>query len=522
MRVASCLKPHVTVNPYTGESISVRCGHCAACLNTRAALWVQRLDNEMQCHKYTLFVTLQYDEQNVPQMVRLRKEDTPVISGEYSWSYIDSLTGQIVSFDDPSITRHSKADKNYVFNTKVLLTLNKRDLQLFIKRLRYYAHKITKSYNNIRYFITGEYGGRTYRPHAHVLLFFDSESIALHINELLSESWKLGTIYDPHFVSGSASEYVASYVNSFSDLPSIYSHAAIRQFSLFSKSPAIGTISFLREDYKRIFFERLAKIRTFSGVSNKFVDVPLWRSLQDRCFPRIPSFTRIPDSLRITLYGFGLRFSEKSYNSKTYARYLQAYYVTPFKNGVKTHEIAKYFYEISHIPYFNPVTCTYERRFSENALINFVRVVRRACVTADSYGVSLTDYVNNIVQFYEEIKKSNYLEQLKFQDSYFKMHPDESHALFFDYAFVDRCNGKRVSELSRSDYYYLKYNMIIDDSTEFVDLHLEDCFDYVDMKLLHEKIAHQTNKTKLMNDYVFKHSSKFKNILDYYKDLNDI
>lgn len=521
MRVASCIHPKVVKNPYTGEFVSVRCGRCSACRNTRAALWVQRLDNEMHAHKYTLFVTLQYDEQHVPQFVRLRKEDTPFISGQYSWSYIDSETGQIIAYDDKSITRHRKADNNFVFNTKVLNVVSKRDIQLFIKRLRYYAKQTTKSYHNIRYYITGEYGGRTYRPHYHALLFFDSESIALHINEMLCKSWQFGNIFDPHFVSGSASEYVASYVNSFSKLPSIYEHEQIRQFSLFSKSPAIGTLQFLSEDYKRIFFERLSKIRSFSQVHSKFVDIPLWRSLQDRCFPRIAGFNRITHDLRVTLYGFGLRFSNFE-STQVAARYLEIYYSSRFKRGSRTDELARYFYEISHIPFYDKTLQAQSRRFSIDSLVNFVRVVRRAFASASAYGVSISDYVTNIEKFYEELQSSNYLEQIRFQDSYFKNHPEESHGLFFDYAFVDRVNGKHVSDLSKSDYYYLKTNMLIDDSTDVVSVSLDDCFDYKDMRSLHDVIAHNTCKTKEMNDYVLKHSNKFQNIIEYYKDLNDI
>lgn len=523
MRVCSCLHPQVKRNIYTGEDVVVRCGRCESCRNTRAALWVQKLDAEMQAHKYTLFVTLQYDEQNVPQVVRLRKEDTPFISGAYSWSYIDSLTGELFSFDDPSITRHSKADTNFVFNTKVLLVVSKKDIQNFIKRLRYYANQLTDSYKNIRYFITGEYGGKTYRPHYHALLFFDDERIALNIENLLSKSWKFGCVFEPHFVSGSASQYVASYVNSFSKLPSIYSHERLRQFSLFSKSPAIGTLQFLREDYKRIFFERLTKVRTFDEFHSTFVDVPLWRSLQDRCFPRIPRFACLPDSLRISLYSFGLRFYQSNCeDSRTFARWLEIYYSGRFKRGSRIDELAHYFYDISHIPYFDKTSQSYNVRFSINPLINFVRIVKRVAVTAYAYGLSISDYVNNIKLFYDELQKSNYKEQLKFQDDYFKLHPDEKHALYFDLAFVERVDGKNVNELSQSDLYYLRSNMIIDDSTQVVDLSLADCFDYRDMRSMHEVIAHKTNKTKLMNDYVFKHSERFKNILDYYKDLNDI
>lgn len=523
MRVMSCLHPSVVRNPYTGEEVVVRCGKCSACLNTRAALWVQKIDEESRHHKYSLFCTIQYDELNVPQMIRLRKEDTPFVDGEYSWSYIDSDTSQIISFDHPSITRHRKADKQYVFDTKVLLVLSKSDIQKFIKRLRYYIYELTGTYCSLRYFITGEYGPSTFRPHYHAILWFDDQRIAKEINSLLSKSWKFGNIYDPHFIHGSSAEYVASYVNCTTHLPSIYTHECIRPFSLFSKSPAIGTISFLRDDYKRIFFERLDKIRLFKASSSEFCDVPLWRSIQDRCFPRIPRFACLPNSLRVSLYNFGLRFFESDcQDTRTFTRWLKIYYVDRYSRGYRKDELAHYFYDISHVPYYDRLSKTQSVRFSENPLINFVRIVRRCCVTAYAYNLPIRDYVNNIVEFYDTLKMSNYVEQLRFEDDYFRKHPDEKHALYFDYAFIHRVNGKHVSELSPTDRFYLETNMLIDSSTDIVSLDLSDCFDYVDCKSMHEKIQHTNTKTKKMNDYLYSRSDKFENVINYYKNLEDI
>ena len=526
MRVFSCIHPKVVKNLYTGEDVVVPCGKCSACTDSKAALWVQKLDQEMQCHKYTLFVTLQYNEQNVPQVIRLRKEDLPLMSNPYHYQYIDSETGQLFDFYDKSVHRHNKADINYVLNTKVLLTLSKRDIQLFIKRLRYFIHERIPT-EHLRYFITGEYGPRTYRPHYHALFFFDSPLLAKEIFELLPKVWKLGNIFDPHFVSGSASEYVASYVNSFSKLPSIYSHDGLRQFSLYSKHPAIGTLQFLREDIKQIFFERLNKIRLFKGDSHEFVDVPLWRSLQDRCFPRIPRFNCLSREDRVRMYEFGNRFPHAE-SCEVFAEWLRRYYCRG--NSVDSIE-ARYFKEISKKPVLQTgfskdgslqVRKEIEYRACDNSLLNFARIVKRVAVQAQAWNISIKQYVEQISDFYENLKKENYYEQLSFQDNYFKLHPKEAHGLFFDYSFIHRVDGKKFEELSDTDKYYLKINMLADDSTDIVRLSYEDCFDYRDMTSLHEKINHSNCKTKEMNDYVFKHSEKFKNIIGYLKDLKDL
>lgn len=548
MRVVSCLHPVIVNNRYTGEQVAVPCGKCSACVNSRSARWVQRIDEECRHHRYNLFLTLQYNDLDIPQFIRLRKEDTPFIDGREDWSYIDSETGQILSFYDSSISRHTKADREFIFDTKVLNVLSKRDVQLFLKKFNYYARQITNHYGNYRYYICGEYGGRTFRPHYHVLLFFDDQQIIENIDSLLAKSWQHGNIYDPHPISGSAAQYVASYLNCTADLPSIYQHRQIRQFALFSKHPAIGTISFLQEDIKQIFDEAAIKLRLHSVSKNAFIDVPLWRTFQDRCFPRIPRFALLSHSDRVTLYSFGTRFLDSS--AGACAEWLRRYYVRSYesrqqkqflddytKNGKvyckdfiatrSTYDsfLYRYFYDISKLNYFNKLTKCLGVKDSKTSLLNFVYIVRRVCATAHSYGITIDEYVTKIEEFYDKIQKSNFIEQIRFQDVYFKLHPDESHALYFDAALIDRCNLKRFTELSVSDQHLLKLAGIVDDSVRDGDvIHLDyaDCFDYVDLRSTHELISHEMTKTKLMNDYVYSRSEKFKNILNYYKNLEDL
>lgn len=79
------------------------------------------------------------------------------------------------------------------------LTLSKRDVQLFIKRLRK-AHKKTK----IKYYAVGEYGERTHRPHYHIILFnADIEKI--------QPAWKLGDI-QYGTVTGGSIAYTLKYM----------------------------------------------------------------------------------------------------------------------------------------------------------------------------------------------------------------------------------------------------------------------------------------------------------------------
>lgn len=110
------------------KPILVPCGKCVACLINKRTDWTFRLQEEHRVSKSSHFVTLTYDQ------------------------------------------KHLRTDGS----------LNKRDLQLYLKRLR----KKDES-ARIRYYAVGEYGSNTGRPHYHILLF---NSVEEHIRTSWTDS----------------------------------------------------------------------------------------------------------------------------------------------------------------------------------------------------------------------------------------------------------------------------------------------------------------------------------------------
>lgn len=107
--------------------VEIPCGRCIGCRLEYSRQWANRCLLELGYHEQSWFVTLTYDDAHVPRRY-----------------YGASDSGLAL----PS------------------LTLCKRDIQLFFKRLR-------KAYSgcHIRYFGCGEYGPSTYRPHYHLIVF---------------------------------------------------------------------------------------------------------------------------------------------------------------------------------------------------------------------------------------------------------------------------------------------------------------------------------------------------------------
>lgn len=173
--------------------IQVPCGKCITCRQTSARMWAIRCSHEARLHDYTSFVTLTYD---------------------------DAHLGPGGS-------------------------LEKRELQLFIKRLRKAIYPIL-----IRYYACGEYGLETKRPHYHLLIYgydfkdkipysVDGDSV-LCISELLSSLWTYGFSTVAEATLGSI-YYVAGYVTKkYSMTDDDYADRE-KVFSVMSLRPGIGS-----------------------------------------------------------------------------------------------------------------------------------------------------------------------------------------------------------------------------------------------------------------------------------------
>lgn len=116
------------------QIVQLPCGQCVGCRIQYSREWANRCMMELQYHESSYFVTLTYDDAHVPCSY-----------------YADPNTGEAFTS----------------------LTLSKRDFQLFMKRLRKKFHN-----QKIRFFMAGEYGSNTFRPHYHAIIF------GLHLDDL--------------------------------------------------------------------------------------------------------------------------------------------------------------------------------------------------------------------------------------------------------------------------------------------------------------------------------------------------
>nr|QJB21489.1 MAG: replication initiator protein [Microvirus sp.] len=260
---SECLNPVKVFNKYTNDVIYVPCGHCYSCLKNKSNRDTALAMNIASNFKYCYFVWLSYEDQYLPCMELKKIEPLDNARSLYFFSSIDrNLRIHIPNGKDRIITDSSfelthpmtsseyqdiivKSHGRYDFLRKCVVYphfedcdnripyCNTSDCQKFLKRLRF--HSKNKFNEEIRFYSVSEYGPRTYRPHWHLLLFFNSDELTSSIQQLVSESWSYGRTSCTLSRGGTAS-YVASYVNSNVCLPSLYiEHKEIRARSFHSK-----------------------------------------------------------------------------------------------------------------------------------------------------------------------------------------------------------------------------------------------------------------------------------------------
>lgn len=213
-------------NPSEPKELFVPCGRCPVCRTSDASSWRARLQEEMDVSCSAIFITLTYDDSHLP----LEKI-----------SLSDGLSRYVPTF-------------------------SKRDIQLFLKRLR---ETVRKSYlpmydtgKAIRYFIVSEYGPTTLRPHYHGVIFnlctpFQSRSYAhKKVTELIRESWNNGNVR-VDIVNDNRIAYVTKYMSCVCGNPAVQ-HLP-KPFRLMSRMPGIGASYLEKEQRVRWHKENLAK-----------------------------------------------------------------------------------------------------------------------------------------------------------------------------------------------------------------------------------------------------------------------
>lgn len=411
-----CLNPQSIVNPYNNERLVVECGRCKACRVRKGQIQAMKCKLESLSHEKTMFVTLTYSNEYVPLM-DVHSTNIECIEGH---NYIPKMesdllvccserlgVGEILGKSD-SLPKYIDRLKKKTNINGLIPYLNKRDCQLFLKRLRKYISKY-ETKERIRYYLVGEYGPVHYRPHYHVLLWFSSSKIYEVIEQAVRSSWTYGRV-DVETSRGLCADYVAKYVNSNNNLPRVYHQKKTKPFSLHSIH--LGEMV-LKKSIEEIYSLPTREVVSRSiPLGNVVADVNLWRSLKVVYFPRCKNYALRDRYERLQAYGTFLE-AKRIYGTESpteqvdnilsdivqFNKDFELLDVNPFTDFDKSKErLVRYFIKSCKI---NP-NDLYER---ESYLKYFRKVYMELRLSKHFFEFCCQGKVENMISTYERIER---------------------------------------------------------------------------------------------------------------------
>lgn len=431
MHLSNCLHPQVVFNKYTRETLYVPCGKCAACLNSRAKRWIDKMNQEANCWKYTFSLYLDYDEENVPYYQ---------IVGDYLVEQNPRFFKHF-QFEDICIPIFElKLDKDYEFeyvynrlnDTYGIPHVSVRDIQTFKKRLNKYLYKhVTGHYQNFRSCIASEFGPSTFRGHYHGVIFFNDDRIAKEIGTAVAACWKFGhsTCEPPKNSKGAVVQYVTQYLARPTDLPAVYAHSKIRPFFLTSRHPPIGSLFQSSEEVLKIFndgsCERVQRVVREGKVSLE--SVPLSPSFKARLFPKCPRYSTISDSCRIELYRCLLKSNENGV-VEPYDTFEECWLALHRRFGLHYIDNSGYVGLSENgeqsktwlFDFFANITDGFKNFAS---IVSLYRNTKRMYFQSLIFGVTYDEYIQKVLQFYNNFSLYQLKKFYEFQFEYSKSYP---------------------------------------------------------------------------------------------------
>lgn len=408
MHLMSCEHPIRVFNKYINQWVWTTCGKCNSCKNRRAKMWTDACERERSYSKFTLFVTLTYDEYSLPLYNVTggfdSEKDISVISNcsEFILQSTRLPDKECVTFSKDSFD--IKADRelfDYYLENKGIPYASRSDIQLFHKRLnKWFFQNVSDKYKNFRYFVVSEYGSTTLRPHFHALYFVNDEEVARRFSDGIMACWKYGR-YDCQYVENSACSYVAQYINKLHDLPSFYRAKQIRPFFLCSRNPIIGSMYEHSQSDEEIFNNSVVQTFDYSRKDSRLVLHELDKSTENRLFPKCPSYREVSYSMRVKLYSVSSRFG----SCKGFDGFCE--------------EIRSYLR--SHVGEFSVMLRSCVDGFSSsgtNWLRRLYYLSRKVCFKALRFGVSISEYVRKIDDYWNKKELHLINKMYEFQETY--------------------------------------------------------------------------------------------------------
>ena len=247
--------------------ILVNCGRCYPCLSNKRNGWTFRMIQETEKSDSSLFITLTYDENNI----------------KYAWN---KPKGPNLKYTLQELYDLYSYNATIHYSTP---TIDKKDLQLFNKRLRARImeekglsndwFKINEESGEIspkyRFLGVGEYGEESNRPHFHIIAW-NIPDTWFEWNDVNKEYYsdKLESLWDKGYIKiGTVTQQSIHYCAKYT-LKDIFkspdeNSMAEKPFATMSRNPGIGQC-YVTDDIKNYYSKSLNPYATIQDKRSQF------------------------------------------------------------------------------------------------------------------------------------------------------------------------------------------------------------------------------------------------------------
>ncbi len=507
MGLFNCLYPRTIVNGH-GEIVRVRCGHCNACLNQKGSIMTTQCKLESASHRYCMFVTLTYRDSDMPLVQcyhnrytntncfypitkRLKKHVEAAGRGPF-YDYAKDIK----SYPDRSyyLGNYFCYDSLPLYYEKFELkgcppssipVLDRRDVQDFLKRLRYYLATIKnpitgklQTNEKIRYYACGEYGPVHFRPHYHLLLWFDDVETFRIMGQAISKSWRFGRI-DFSLSRGLTSSYVANYISGLSNISRLHSLRHFSPFCLHSTFLFGDVYKHEEEEIYEYEYERFVG-KTYSD-NGKIKSVPSLLAFESRFFQRCLNYGETDSRGRFVLYTF-LSRAYQEYGERPISELSQL--IMADECGFCHALLEQY---------------SFDGFFNENTIKSVLYCSKKFYKNSEKYQIPPRLLVSKIEKYWSDKNYYNLCRQLQSQCDYCSDPDADRLYLLFWYDNYFHLGDDNFSLTPPAVDYVRSLNiepLFVDKDT----LNIESFDQYKDFVFLQNKISNDRVKHKKLND----------------------
>lgn len=322
-----CTNQRLITNCYTGKDLYVKCGHCPACLQEKAAHRVRRIKDTSQEGYIKVMVGLTYS-----------RGTSPYVDRNEAYLFSKGKLPELNVYRDSSF-RKVRVDKDYHVkykrtNERVVLTsipfsglcsfANVKDMkfehdkisvnyypdyQKFMARLRLNLKRHFGYDKPFKTYTCSEYGAKSFRSHFHLLMDIPADAFEV-FRVAVAESWpfsdllKFPRAFEKSFRGNS---YVASYVNCGTDFPKFFEKYFKPKHS-YSKGYGLGNPNFSLDSILKLYYRgtlSFGVLRDKQGIPT-IDNVPVPAYALHRYFPKFKGLSRV-SPLEVSTFMHGVR-----------------------------------------------------------------------------------------------------------------------------------------------------------------------------------------------------------------------